>query len=123
MTSPFVHPARYSDGTIPIMNINGVNPWAAVTQSGYDVVTASQIQSLFAVEQNLKMITPGLKAKVSFSFDRWNQSSITRGKNATYYTIATGRDIEGNLIHSVMILWDMAIKVNMEIRGSTLKER
>ena len=45
------------------MNINGVNPWAAVTQSGYDVVTASQIQSLFAVEQNLKMITPGLKAK------------------------------------------------------------
>ena len=102
MTSPFVHPARYSDGTIPIMNINGVNPWAAVTQSGYDVVTASQIQSLFAVEQNLKMITPGLKAKVSFSFDRWNQSSITRGKNATYYTIATGRDIEGNLIHSVL---------------------
>ena len=47
ITSPFVYPARYSDGTIPIMAINDVNPWAAVTQRGYDVVTASQIQSLF----------------------------------------------------------------------------
>lgn len=102
ITSPFVYPARYSDGTIPIMAINDVNPWAAVTQQGYDVVTASQIQSLFAIEQNLKMITPGLKAKVTFSFDRWNQSSITRGKDATYHSIATGRDIEGNLIHSVL---------------------
>ena len=109
ITSPFVYPARYSDGTIPIMAINDVNPWAAVTQRGYDVVTASQIQSLFAIEQNLKMITPGLKAKVTFSFDRWNQSSITRGKDATYHSIATGRDIEGNLIHSVLKYGDESL--------------
>lgn len=109
MTSPFVHPIRYSDGAIPITNANGVNPWAAVTQSGYDVVTASQIQSLFAVEQNLKMITPGLKAKVTFSFDRWNQSSITRKKNSTLYAPATGRDPEGNLIHTVLKYGDEAL--------------
>ncbi len=109
MTSSFVHPIRYSDGAIPITNANGVNPWAAVTQSGYDVVTASQIQSLFAVEQNLKMITPGLKAKVTFSFDRWNQSSITRKKNSTLYAPATGRDPEGNLIHTVLKYGDEAL--------------
>lgn len=109
MTSPFVHPIRYSDGAIPIANATGVNPWAAVTQSGYDRVTASQIQSLFAVEQNLKMITPGLKAKVTFSFDRWNQSSITRKKNSTLYAPATGRDPEGNLIHTVLQYGDEAL--------------
>ena len=55
------------------------------------------------------MITPGLKAKVTFSFDRWNQSSITRGKDATYHSIATGRDIEGNLIHSVLKYGDESL--------------
>lgn len=109
MTSPFVHPARYSDGTIPIMDITGVNPWAAVTQCGYDVTTASQIQSLFAVEQNLKMITSGLKAKVTFSFDRWNSSMLTRSKTPTYYNIATGRDVEGNLLHSILKYGDESL--------------
>jgi TonB-linked SusC/RagA family outer membrane protein len=100
-TAPFVHPARYSDGTIPVVT-NRQNPWAALTQQGYNVNTASQIQSLFAVEQNLKMITQGLKAKVTFSFDRWNSSTNERSKSVTYYNVATGRDIEGNLIHNIL---------------------
>lgn len=107
-TAPFVHPVRYSDGTIPVV-ANRENPWAKLTQYGYGVTTASQIQSLFAVEQNLKMITPGLKAKVTFSFDRWNSSTMTRKKNPTYYNVATGRDIEGNLIHSILSYGDESL--------------
>lgn len=98
-TLPFVHPARYSDGAIPLIS-NRANPWRTVTQQGYDFITSSKIQTLFSVEQDLKMITPGLKAKVLFSFDRWNRSRRSRtAKPATVFP-ATGRDEEGNLIYS-----------------------
>ena len=97
-TLPFVHPARYSDGAIPKIS-NRANPWQTVTQQGYDFITSSKLQTLFSVEQDLKMLTPGLKAKVAFSFDRWNRSS--RGRTASPGTVfpATGRDEEGNLIY------------------------
>ena len=99
-TLPFIHPARYSDGAIPLIS-NRANPWRTVTQQGYDFTTSSKIQTLFSVEQDLKMITPGLKAKALFSFDRWNRSRRSRtAKPATVFP-ATGRDEEGNLIYSL----------------------
>lgn len=99
-TLPFVHPIRYSDGTIPLVS-NRANPWRDVTQGGYDFITSSKLQTLFSVEQDLKMITPGLKVKALFSFDRWNSSS--RGRTANVGTVypATGRDELGNLIHNI----------------------
>ena len=108
LTPPHVHPIRYSDGTIPVVT-NRENPWANVTQRGYETETQSQIQSLFAVEQNLKMLTPGLKAKITFSFDRWNKSTMERGMNPTFYNVATGRDVEGNLLHSILSYGDEAL--------------
>lgn len=108
LTPPHVHPTRYSDGAIPVVT-NRQNPWANVTQRGHSTETQSQIQSLFAVEQNLKMLTPGLKAKITFSFDRWNKSSVTRGMNPTFYNVATGRDVEGNLLHTILSYGDEAL--------------
>ena len=98
-TLPFVHPIRYSDGTIPKVS-NRANPWETVTQHGYDFYTSSKIQTLFAVEQDLKVITPGLKVKGLFSFDRWNKSQRGRKANPGTVLPATGRDVEGNLIHT-----------------------
>ena len=98
-TLPFVHPARYSDGAIPKIS-NRANPWQTVTQQGYDFNTSSKLQTLFSVEQDLKMITPGLKAKVVFSFDRWNRSHRDRRANPGTVFPATGRDEEGNLIYA-----------------------
>ena len=97
-TLPFVHPARYSDGSIPKIS-NRANPWREVTQGGYAFRTSSKIQTLFSVEQDLRQLTKGLKAKALFSFDRWNQSE--RGRTANVGTVypATGRDDEGNLIY------------------------
>lgn len=99
-TLPFVHPIRYSDGAIPLVS-NRANPWRDVTQGGYEFITSSKLQTLFSVEQNLKMITPGLKARVVFSFDRWNRSN--RGRTANVGTVypATGRDELGNLIYNI----------------------
>ena len=98
-TLPFVHPARYSDGAIPVISYRA-NPWRTVTQQGYDFITSSKIQTLFSVEQDLKMILPGLKAKALFSFDRWNRSRRSRTAKPSTVFPATGRDEEGNLIYS-----------------------
>ncbi len=111
LSPPFIHPARYSDGAIPRITKSGDsnNAWALATQTGYYTTSASQIQSLFALEQNLKMITQGLKAKLTFSFDSYNSGRMTRGMNTAYYGIATGRDIEGNLIHDILIYGDESL--------------
>lgn len=101
LTSPNVHPARYSDGTIPIVNAR-VNPWASLTQVGFKENVATELQTLIAVEQNLKMITPGLKAKVTFSFDSYSVSSRDRSAACDYYAVAKSRDEEGNLIHNLI---------------------
>ncbi|MDR1154222.1 MAG: TonB-dependent receptor [Bacteroidales bacterium] len=100
LVTPFVNPTVYSDGTIPKAN-EGYNPWAETTQTGYSRNTSSKLESLFSVEQNLKMILPGLRAKATFSFDTWNWSGIDRKKIPTYYAPSTGRDIDGNLIHGI----------------------
>lgn len=101
-TPPFVHPAIYSDGTIPIASANRYNPWAESTQQGYYRGTKSKLESLFQLEQNLKMITPGLKFKATFAFDTYNENFVTRGKTPTYYGVAKSRDDEGELIHGVL---------------------
>lgn len=99
-TPPYVHPTVYSDGTFPIV-AQRTNPWAYSTQTGYYRKGESKIESLFSLEQDLKMITPGLKAKFTFSFDSYSANYVNRGKSPNYYNVATGRDVEGNLIHSI----------------------
>lgn len=104
-TLPFVYPTRYSDGSIPVIS-NRSNPWAEVTQGGYELNTASKIETLFAVEQKLDFITKGLKAKGVFSFDRWNKSGRGRSLNTARVYPATGRDEEGNLVYDVLSTGD-----------------
>lgn len=101
-TPPFVHPAVYSDGAIPIASANRYNPWAMSTQNGYYRSTKGKLESLFALEQDLKFITPGLKAKATFSYDLFAQTYNTRGKTPNYYSTAVGRDDEGELIYSIL---------------------
>lgn len=101
-TPPFVHPVVYSDGTIPIASTNRYNPWATSTQQGYYRGTRSKLESLFSVEQNLKFITEGLKAKIVFAFDTYNENFVTRGKTPNYYSVAKTRDDEGNLVHTIL---------------------
>lgn len=95
---PHTHPAQYSTGEIP-MAPNMTNPWAILTQTGYQRSNNNKLESLFAIEQDLKMITPGLKIKGTFSFDAYNYNAVIRSKDPDYYNPATGRDPEtGELI-------------------------
>jgi TonB-linked SusC/RagA family outer membrane protein len=93
--TPPTIPVVYQDGKIPF---DRENPWMEATQKGYERNTKSKIESLFSVEQNLKMVLPGLKAKVSFSFDNYSNASVKRDKMPDRYNIATGRTDEGALI-------------------------
>ncbi len=95
-TPPMVHPAVYADGKVPVRN-ERVNPWAYLTQYGYNINTSSKIESLFSVEQKLDAITKGLSTKLTFSFDNYSLSSLGRTKSPSYYLPATSRDDEGNL--------------------------
>lgn len=95
---PHAFPPQYSSGEIP--TTEEPNVWAWATQSGYQRTSASKIETLFSLEQDLKFVTPGLKVKGTFSFDRYSSGTVSRGMNPDYYNPATGRDDEGNLIIS-----------------------
>lgn len=96
-TPPYVHPPVYSNGAIPRIN-NSDNPWAMLTQRGYTNCNHSMLEALVSVEQDLKMLLPGLKVRGLFSFDNYNSIGTTRGRIPTYYAPANGRDEEGNLV-------------------------
>lgn len=96
--APYVHPAIYSDGVIPTVP-NGINPWEYATQRGYQSKTWTKLEALVGVEQDLKMLTPGLKANVLFSFDSQNRMMMSRPRKATVFNPSVSRDEAGNLIH------------------------
>ncbi len=93
---PFIHPKQYSSGQIP--NLGQSNPWAKTTQTGFTRSSSSQIETLFSLEQDLKILLPGLKATGIFSFDRYSSNSVTRSNKPNYYQVASGRNDEGDLI-------------------------
>ena len=95
-----LHSFQYSEGR-DVRVRERTNPWAEATQHGYQTTSSSKVESLFSVEQDLKFITPGLKFKGLFSFDRYSKSWVKRHRTPTYYNPATGRDEEGNLLLSV----------------------
>jgi TonB-linked SusC/RagA family outer membrane protein len=97
-TAPHVHPTIYSSGEIPRVNADRTNPWALATQTGFERGTASKIESLFSVQQNLDALLEGLSGKFTFSFDSYSANRVVRKKDPDYYKPAIGRDEDGNLI-------------------------
>lgn len=95
-TPPFVHPTQYSSGELPQIPERS-NPWALLTQTGYETYSDSKIESLFSIEQKLDFLTKGLSAKVTFSFDRFQGNGVKRSKMPDMYYPATGRKDDGSL--------------------------
>ncbi|MDC2624420.1 SusC/RagA family TonB-linked outer membrane protein [Bacteroides ovatus] len=97
---PYVHPTKYSSGEIPVKDGNP-NPWALATQTGFQRIYDTKLESLLSLEQDFRFLLPGLKAKATFAFDSYSNSTVTRGKEPTYYNAATGRNNDGDLILSI----------------------
>ena len=109
MEIPIEFPPIYSDSAIPrrpVSGSGGINPWAFLTQFGYSDSRDSQIQSLVSLEQQLDMITKGLKFRATFAFDSYNWVGRYRTVNPTQYMPATGRDEYGHLQHEIVLYGD-----------------
>lgn len=97
MSPPYLIPPMYSNGKFGKIPFRS-NPWALLTQRGFTRSSMLGLQSTVSIEEDLKYITPGLKARVMFAFDKWTQVWVDRHKNPDYYKRATARDADGNLI-------------------------
>lgn len=93
---PFDYPVRYSSGEIPA-GAEG-NVWAMATQMGYKTTSASKIETLFSLDQDLKFVTPGLKIKGTFSFDRYSSGAVSRSTSPDLYNPTRQRNEDGTLV-------------------------
>ena len=93
---PFSFPVQYSTGQIA--GNEESNVWAMATQMGYQRTSVHKIETLFALDQDLSFITPGLKANASFSFDRLSSGTVSRSTSPDMYNPASNRNEEGMLI-------------------------
>lgn len=75
---------------------NGPIPWSganlyrnayAEMVRGYNQRNENTNTVSFELEQDLKMITPGLKAKGLISFKNWSRTSVTRGFTPFFYEV------------------------------------
>ena len=98
ITPPHLAPVTYDDGRVPVP-LEGRNPWALLTQTGFQREAKSKLESIFAIEQDLKFLLEGLKIKGLFSFDYYSANRVKRQGTPFYYTAADKRDpITGELV-------------------------
>lgn len=100
MTPPYIHPPVYSTGQFPRIQYRE-NPWAFATQRGYTVWNHQRLESLASLEQDFRFFIPGLKAKFTFSFDKFSANSVNRTKDPDYYFPAQARDANGKLMLNI----------------------
>ena len=89
--NPIAIPKLYSNGTIPMIPAR-VNPWAALTQTGYAQYFNTTLNSLIAVEQDWgKVWKPltGLKMSAAFSYDAYSWNNRHRDFAADYWQLAS----------------------------------
>lgn len=100
---PIVHPTIYSNGQFPKQN-HRMNPYVMATQTGYKKNYKSQLQSVATIDQDFGQIwspLEGLHAKLTFSFDVYQDYWAQRTRNPSYY-IASSRDENGELITTLV---------------------
>ncbi|WP_188749047.1 SusC/RagA family TonB-linked outer membrane protein [Parapedobacter defluvii] len=97
-TTPNSFPMVYSNGLFPGPgDMQGYNPYALLTQTGYREAFWNNAQSLFGITQDLgEYVTKGLSLNLKASFDALNYSAHNRTRTAEQW-IATGRDENGEL--------------------------
>ncbi|WP_172917968.1 SusC/RagA family TonB-linked outer membrane protein [Capnocytophaga canis] len=105
ITPPYLFPMIYSDGTFAAHPRNGTNrenPYNILMEYGYKKEWRSMLQSNVSIEQNLDIITEGLKAKGSVSYDYNSNYYMSRTKKPEQFK-ATGRDADGKLLFSKVV--------------------
>ncbi len=100
--SPVRVPAFYPGGLVAGVaegSTPSPNPWASVTQTGYDNIYTSQINSTASLQQDFGFWLKGLSANVQYSFDNQNQNENyrTRQRSIWYLNQAQPYNPDGSL--------------------------
>lgn len=89
-TNPVLYPIMYPGNLVPAVNASSdaqPNPYALVTQTGYQNIFASQLYTNATINQNLGFLVQGLSSHATFSFDTWNSHTIERTRSRTTYMV------------------------------------
>lgn len=98
------------------------NPAERLLGSGYNTEYRNQIMSQITLNQDLSMITDGLKLKSSYSFDAYNLTRIHRWKQSTTYGVQ-GRDEDtGELIYNEVDKGQEFLHYSRSLQSNRAKE-
>lgn len=88
-TNPVLYPVMYPGEIVPGVSSAGAqpNPYAELTQTGYQSIFANQLYSNARVTQDLSPLLKGLSAYGMYSFDTWNSQTIENERQRSSYLI------------------------------------
>jgi TonB-linked SusC/RagA family outer membrane protein len=91
-TNPVLYPVMYPGNLVPGVSSAGAqpNPYAQITQTGYQNIFGNQIMSNGRITQDLKFWVPGLSVSALYSFDVSNTHTTARTRTRSWYTIDKG---------------------------------
>jgi TonB-linked SusC/RagA family outer membrane protein len=121
---PIQMPVRYPGGQIPWISTGGglQNPWAELTQTGFDSDVQSKVMADLTINQKLDFLLKGLSFRTLFAYDTYNRSWLKREKKYDTYW-AEGRDENGELILTQTNQEGSASPYPTTSGGSTSNER
>ena len=91
-------PLRYSNGQLPSGEIDmGTSPYVLLNHYGKSKITTFRTKFTMALEQDLSLLTEGLKIRFLGSYDRNGGYDEVRGQTPGLY-LATGRTVWGELV-------------------------
>jgi len=88
-TNPVLYPVMYPGDAVPGVSSAGAqpNPYAEITQTGYQNIFSNQVMSNARLTQDLKFWVPGLTFSALYSFDVYNTHTIARTRQRSWYQI------------------------------------
>jgi TonB-linked SusC/RagA family outer membrane protein len=96
--TPVLFPTQYSNGQFPAAGTNGlISPYVLINHTGKSSVVNNSSMITLALNQDLGMVTEGLKLKVQGAYNRNGTLNESRSNMPALYR-ATGRNSKGVLI-------------------------
>ncbi len=94
--APNAFPVRLKDGKLA--GRDGLNnPYNMLTQRGYAQTMENALRANLSIDQDLKFITEGLKAKITYAYDFNTKATDSRKRGISFYE-PISRDEDGELV-------------------------
>ena len=94
--APNAFPVTLKDGRLA--GRDGLNnPYNMLTQRGHKKTMANALRANLTIDQDLKFITEGLSAKVTYAYDFTTSAVDSRKRSISFWEV-TGRDEDGELL-------------------------